>query len=264
MLAGSEQLLLQAIRQLDHPAPTRAQRDEDRRPQSHTGRNEGSHRRPLPWLPDPHQPAQDHAQVVRHDGDELLPGDLDQTKDPRTSRATCCAHMREAAFDDLGSASLQLLALLETGAPTILVHRFLPAFGLVVLATLPLVATRRDVATGGSIGHSSHFMPQCLHCIAATASLRARPVASNDIPPVMSAPVALPPEIPRFLSTRLTNTWPEVPQCLQTTFGCKPAARSRNEGELDDAARGETHQAATNAIKRAIKPKFEMDPVASS
>lgn len=53
--------------------------------------------------------------------------------------------MREAAFDDLDSASLQLLTLLPTCASTALVHRFLPAFGFVVPATPPLVTTRRDV-----------------------------------------------------------------------------------------------------------------------
>ena len=53
MLAGPEQRMLEAIRQFDYPAPSRDQHEEDRRPQGRTGRDEGSHRRPFPRLPDP-------------------------------------------------------------------------------------------------------------------------------------------------------------------------------------------------------------------
>jgi len=53
--------------------------------------------------------------------------------------------MREAALDDLGSASLQLLALLATGPALVLVDSLAPSFGLVVPATLPRVAAWCDI-----------------------------------------------------------------------------------------------------------------------
>ena len=59
--------------------------------------------------------------------DEIPLADIKQAADPPISRAARCAHMRETAFYDLGSASLQLLTLLATCASAILVDSLLPS-----------------------------------------------------------------------------------------------------------------------------------------